>query len=123
MTNHLPNAHEALIDERKVVDYLLNAAHPDNGGEAAFFLGLGFSRQDPAALGLALLKLGVDGTVTREVSSAHGRKFIVDGVLRLTAGKEAVVRTVWIVDTGEDKPRLVTAYPGEGQGGCGDSRA
>ena len=30
----LPNAHLAVVEERKVVDYLLNAAHPDNGGKA-----------------------------------------------------------------------------------------
>ena len=31
----LPNADRAVIDEPKLVDYLLNASHPDNGGKAA----------------------------------------------------------------------------------------
>jgi len=40
----LPSAHLALVDPEKIVDYLLNPAHPDNGGKAAFFVALGFSR-------------------------------------------------------------------------------
>lgn len=39
----LPNAHLAIVDEETIVDYLLNPAHPDNGGKAKFFLGLGFT--------------------------------------------------------------------------------
>ena len=86
--------------------------HPNAGLWGA--LGLGFSRQFPAALGLALLRLAQEGTVARQVSSEHGRKFVVDGILRSPAGQEAMVRTVWIVDTGHDTPRLVTAYPRQG---------
>jgi hypothetical protein len=50
-----PQAHLAIIDRGKVLDYLLNEAHADNGGKAR----------------------------------------------------------LWIIDRGEDAPRLVTAYPGE----------
>lgn len=41
------NAHLAVVDRGKVLDYLLNEAHPDNGGKARFFVLLGFSRDDP----------------------------------------------------------------------------
>ncbi len=41
----LPNAHRAIIEKEKILDYLLNLAHPDNGGKAAYYLGLGFSRE------------------------------------------------------------------------------
>ena len=33
----LPNAERALVEREKIVNYLLNPAHPDNGGKAAFF--------------------------------------------------------------------------------------
>ena len=39
---NLPNAHKAIVERDKIADYLLNAAHPDNGGKAAFFESLGF---------------------------------------------------------------------------------
>ena len=100
MTDRLPNAISALVDERKLSDCLLNPTHPDNGGKAAFFLGLGFGRSSPSTLRSALLSLAAEGALTRRVVSAHGTKFVVDGVLRSPDGKEAVVRTVWIADTG-----------------------
>ena len=40
-----PSNHLAVIDRGKVLDYLLNEAHPDNGGKAQFFGLLGYSRQ------------------------------------------------------------------------------
>jgi hypothetical protein len=33
----LPNADKAIVEHKKVVDYLLNPAHPDNSGKAGFF--------------------------------------------------------------------------------------
>ena len=50
----LRNAHLAVVDRGKVVDYLLNEAHPDNGGKARFFVSLGFSRENPERLMEAL---------------------------------------------------------------------
>ena len=38
----LPNAEKAVVEREKLADYLLNAAHPDNGGKAAFFEGSDF---------------------------------------------------------------------------------
>lgn len=39
----LPDARHVVIDRAKIVDYLLDGAHPDNGGKARFFSGWGFS--------------------------------------------------------------------------------
>jgi hypothetical protein len=39
---NLPHADLALIEQTKVVDYLLNPEHSENGGEADFFFALGF---------------------------------------------------------------------------------
>ena len=47
------------------------------------------------------------------VESPHGIKYIVIGRIETPSGQSPGVRTVWIVDKGNDKPRLVTAYPGE----------
>lgn len=41
----LRNAHLAIVDGSKVLDYLLNEAYPDNGGKARFFGLLGYSRE------------------------------------------------------------------------------
>ena len=47
---HLPRAETATVDERKVAAYLLNAAHPDNGGKSRFFDELGYKPSDSAKL-------------------------------------------------------------------------
>src|ERR1700682_3051386 len=39
----MPHADRAVVDRAKISEYLLNAAHPDNGGKAKFFEDLGFS--------------------------------------------------------------------------------
>ena len=108
----LPNAERATVERAKIADYLLNAAHPDNGGKARFFGDLGFIRTDPATLADALCAIAVAGDVARQADSPHGRKFVVDGAIQGTRGRSAVVRTIWIINTGQDVPRLVTAYPG-----------
>jgi hypothetical protein len=42
----LPNALSALGEREKITEYLLNPAHPDNGGKAPFFTALGFEREN-----------------------------------------------------------------------------
>ena len=41
----LPHANQAAVGREKITDYLLNPAHPDNGGKADFFKQLGFHRE------------------------------------------------------------------------------
>lgn len=111
----LPNAALAIVEREKIAEYLLNAAHPDNGGKAAFFLSLGFDRNDWRALAEALRKLALDADVTSRVESRHGKKYVVDGRMETPSKRSPLVRTVWIIDLGLETPRLVTAYPHEEQ--------
>jgi len=109
----LPNLHLAIVEREKINGYLLNEAHPDNGGKALFFIALGFSRGEWLTLANAFLRLALETEVAIKMESSHGIKYIVDGTLSTPSGKKASVRTVWIVDKGSENPRLVTAYPCE----------
>ena len=111
----LRNAHLAIVDRSKVLDYLLNEAHPDNGGKARFFALLGFSRDDPEGLMRALRDVAEHGEVVSSAESVHGEKYVVEGWLsgHTQESRQWSIRTVWIIDRGEDAPRLVTAYPGK----------
>lgn len=88
------------------------AVRISSGGKAQFFVGLGFTVSDPAVLAEALRRVGIAGTVVLQATPSHGAKFVVDGALQSPSGQDPIVRTVWIIDTGEDVPRLITAYPG-----------
>jgi cytochrome c551/c552 len=65
---------------------------------------------------IALLRSWIDSgaartQVGRQIKSPWGEKFIVDGSLHAPAGLTPTVRTIWIVDASDKRPRLVTAYP------------
>ncbi|MDQ6631257.1 MAG: hypothetical protein M3Y82_05820 [Verrucomicrobiota bacterium] len=107
----IPRTSDAIISREKITDYLLNAAHPDNGGKAAFFQELGFTVANWPLFAAALRKVAENFTPANTVESLHGTKYILDGKLETPGGKKPNVRTIWIIDGGSNKPRLVTAYP------------
>jgi len=107
----LPNAHLAVVEREKITEYLLDPEHPDNGGKAAFFAALEFSRSDWETFANALRRAALMADVTDSMETVHGKKYIVGGELENPAGKEAWVRSIWIIDAGTNFPRLVTAYP------------
>lgn len=107
----LPNTHMALVEREKVTEYLLNPAHPDNGGKAPFFIALGFKREDWEQFAAAVRQLVLNARVSKYVETAHGKKYIIDGAIETPSGQTPVVRTVWIINRGANAARLVTAYP------------
>lgn len=74
----LPNAHLAIVDREKIVNYLLNPAHPDNGGKAKFFLGLGLTGEQWQVFAGAVRTLATSFPVMEYAESPHGIKYICD---------------------------------------------
>jgi hypothetical protein len=107
----LPNAHLAIVERQKLTDYLLNAAHPDNGGKARFFSSAGFSADDWEVLRDALRDMAAGMPVLATVTTVHGTKYVVEGTLYGPLGASGPVRSIWSIDRGAAIPRLVTAYP------------
>lgn len=109
----LPHIDRIRLEQTKVTDYLLNSAHPDNGGKAAFFTGWGFTTADWTSFAEAILGMAAGSKVVDRVQSKWGLKYVVDGPLNAPNGTTPPVRTVWVVDVNSDVPRLITAYPGK----------
>jgi hypothetical protein len=109
----LPNAKLAIVEQRKIIDYLLNPGHSENGGKAHFFTSLGYSVEQWLIMADALRAVALQGVVSGTSETIHGKKFVVDGVLAAPDGRTAQIRSIWIVDRGVAAPRLVTAYPNE----------
>jgi len=84
---NLPNAHLAIVDREKITQYLLNAVHPDNGGKAEFFEGLGFTREPWPVFAKALRLVASSFPISNTMESAHGIKYIVDGDIEGPEGK------------------------------------
>jgi hypothetical protein len=108
----LPGAERAFVDPAKVRDYLLDPDHPVGHSKARFFGALGFTRARWPALYQVLLDLAVHGRATIGDPSPHGQKYEVHATITGPGQREACLVTVWIVLSGEDFPRLVTAFPG-----------
>jgi hypothetical protein len=58
-----------------------------------------------------LIAIAHSEDVKNVVPSAHGTKYVIEGSLQTPAGSLVQVRTVWIIDAGQDRPRFVTVYP------------
>jgi hypothetical protein len=107
----LPNGDHALIAPSKLAGYLLSGTHPAGQSKAKFFRAVGFDETTLSVLQAGLLIIAKECEVTLVNSSPHGMKYIIDGSLSTPAGHVVSIRTIWIIDTGQDTPRFVTAYP------------
>jgi len=107
----LPEAHLAVVDERKVRSYLLANSHPAGRAKAAFFRQFGFRASSWQNLSAALMEHALNAEVASVTATAFGTKYMLEGAIEARDGRTPRIRTVWFVANGETAPRLVTAYP------------
>jgi hypothetical protein len=110
MTARLPHGDEAIFDIRKIEDYCLNPLHPRGRHKARVFReALDLERSDATWLRDVLLDAARSGEAFQVATDAWGSHWRLDVTLRRQR-KHAVVRTLWIVRTGESLPRFVTCW-------------
>ncbi len=104
----LPNAERAVVDLAKLRDYCLNPAHPEGNHKARVLAAmLGYMANDAEKLREIILAAILQHDATEGIRDEHGTRYRVDFE---TPGKRGVViiRTTWIIDTGDTIPRLVS---------------
>lgn len=106
-----PNIQEGRVERSKLVTYLLNREHPDGRSKAFFFERFGFRIDEWQHMTQALRNQAAQHPVTSITRSAHGVRYVVDGPIETPDGRNPVIRTVWIRESGAVTPRLITAYP------------
>ena len=106
----LPGAATALVEETKVLDYLLNSGHPQNGGKSAYFQAFGFCGDQWTVMRNALIDHATVNHIAGSSQSPHGTKHTVRCSIQTPDRRNPCITTVWIVD-GSRPPRLVTCYP------------
>ena len=107
----LPNSQKAVVDERKVREYLLSSSHPVGRFKARFFGSIGFSAEAWSGFVEALQRLAVEGDAQVLDESEYGQKYVVRGRIGGPGARQTEVESVWIIRAGDDTPRLVTVYP------------
>jgi hypothetical protein len=108
----LPNSEKARVAEQKLRDYLLSTTHPVGAAKARFFRSFGYKDDNSELLEQGLLHIARSKEIVQVTESPFGDKYVIDGQLQTPVGREVTVRTVWIIETEDDVPRLVTAHPG-----------
>ena len=111
----LQNSEQLQIDREKIVDYLLSPTHPDGQAKAEFFGRFGFRREQWEVFASALRVHGVSHPIAKTVESPHGTRYSVDGEMESPDGRNPRVRSVWMLETDSQRPRLITAHPLEVQ--------
>jgi hypothetical protein len=107
----LPNREKAFVPAPKLHDYLLSTSHSVGRSKAKFFRRFGFDDSSAGSLEEGLLSIAQTEEVLSVISTPFGAKYTIDGSLMTPLGITINVRTVWIIETDEVEPRLVTAHP------------
>lgn len=108
----LPNHQKAVIPRDKLTGYLLSETHPVGKTKARFFIEHGYTAEQPSVLERDLLAMARTIEVQETTESQYGTKYSLRGTLQAPRSTLITVVTVWITEPGDDRPRLVTAYPG-----------
>lgn len=107
----VPFAENAEIDIRKLSDYVLNPGHANGRHKAILWSSaLGITAEDAAELSAALLDAVIANNAAIGKVDYYGQRYTVDFLLEWR-GKNAIIRTCWIVSCGSKTPRLTTAFP------------
>jgi hypothetical protein len=109
-TTRLPHGDRAILDVRKLREYCLSPSHPRGRHKARVFREtLDLRRKDAPWLREVLLEAVRAGAALHVATDSWGSRWRLDVSVR-RHGNSAVVRTIWIVRTGEDVPRFVTCW-------------
>jgi hypothetical protein len=111
----LPGVENAVVDPKKIRDYLLSASHPLGRFKASFFLALGYTSSNWDLLARDFRSFAERQEAELSGQNDYGQKYLVRGILSGPSGRSAEVVTVWILLSGEAVPRFVTAFPGGDQ--------
>ena len=111
----IPNAERAVVDIRKLRDYCLNPDHDTGKHKARLFAALlGMGSNDAKALRNALLEAVKTHEARLGQRDRRGQRYTIDFIFDWH-GKQAKIRSGWIIQPNSNSPRLITAYPLKGR--------
>ncbi|MEZ5842770.1 MAG: hypothetical protein R3D27_03445 [Hyphomicrobiaceae bacterium] len=111
----LPNIDAAVVEDAKLVGYLLDLTHHRGAAKARFLAGFGFSAERPDEAREAFLEHARRHDVADSQETPYGTIYEIDGALPSPDGRDPVVRVVWMQDIEAAGPRLITMIPRPGR--------
>lgn len=111
VANKLPNYQKAVVDIKKLTDYALNPEHPVGGNKARVFKSaLGYTKSNAEQLRTTIIKQLPKFEAVAGKLDQYGQRYTVDMMIKGPNGNSAMVRTGWIIKTGESAPNMVTLF-------------
>ena len=107
----IPNADQAEIAPEKLSEYLLNPAHRRGGSKAKLLFSCGYRRENWERLVSDIREQHLTAQVSTVRETDYGRRFEIVAPLVTPSGRSLVFRSIWQIDIGTDRPRLITMYP------------
>jgi hypothetical protein len=107
----LPNAENAIIAEDKLAGYVLDVGHRRGGGKAKLLRSLGYEARHWRRLADDLRQQHLTAEVIEERNAVWGKRYDIVAPLTGPSGDAVLFRSIWQVDLGSDRPRLITMYP------------
>ncbi len=106
----LPNAEAAIVEIEKLRDYCLNRNHPRGKHKARILeAALGITQDNSEELRRVILSEIQTAECEIGEVDEYGSRYTVD--LEITRNeRSAIVRTGWIIKSGEKAPRLTTCF-------------
>jgi hypothetical protein len=105
----LPNGERAIVDSAKPREYCLNSQHSRGRHKARVFASVDILQEDSDFLREALLAAAREADARSSGANAYGERYVVDFEI-FRQGRTVNIRSLWIVLTGENLPRLTTCY-------------
>ncbi|GAC1519777.1 MAG: hypothetical protein NVS2B16_26360 [Chloroflexota bacterium] len=106
----LPNGDQAIVEIVKLRDYCLSPTHPRGRHKARVFAAvLGLTADDAKLVREVLLHAAVSEEAIPTEQDVFGERYLIDVEMHGPRGV-AIIRSAWIVRTGEDVPRLTSCY-------------
>jgi hypothetical protein len=106
----IPNAERAVVDIVKLRDYALNPNHLRGGHKARVFASaLELTVDDAEWLQKVLLAEVQSENAVLNEQDEYGQRYTLDFTMNAN-GKQAIIRSGWIIRAEEDFPRLTTCF-------------
>jgi hypothetical protein len=107
----LPNAENAIIAEDKLARYLLDPGHRRGGSKARLLYSLGYDALHWQQLTDDLRRQHLTEEVIEQRETTWGQRYEIVGPLTGPSGDTLMFRSIWQIDLGANRPRLITMYP------------
>jgi hypothetical protein len=106
----LPNADEAIIDVKKITEYVLSFDHFEGKNKARVFASVfGITKLNAEDLIKAIREAILKTEAVKQSESAYGTKYTVDFEFKFNY-KTGTIRTAWIVEKNVSIARFITCY-------------